>query len=114
MRDVDRRNVGVWLDTFHMNIEERSIDGAIREAGPHLLHLHVADSNRAAPGRGHLDFKPIVKALKDINYRRYLSFELLPAGADPFYAMKTRRCDEFFDLYTGEAIEYMKGLWGNA
>ena len=68
MREVDCRNVGVWLDTFHMNIEEESIAKAIEETGPHLIHLHVADSNRAAPGRGHINFKPIVMALKKIKY----------------------------------------------
>jgi len=47
---------------------EKSIPGAIRKAGETLFHIHIADSNRAAPGEGHLDFKPIVKAIREIEY----------------------------------------------
>ncbi|MFQ5821514.1 MAG: sugar phosphate isomerase/epimerase family protein [Candidatus Heimdallarchaeota archaeon] len=109
--DVNLKNVGVMGDLFHMSIEEASLADAILKVGKNLIHLHIADTNRAAPGRGHLDFKPIVKALKTINYKHYLSMELLPAAADPFAAMKVRKCDEFFDLYTEESIEYLKKLW---
>lgn len=109
--EVDMKNVGVWGDTFHMNIEEKSIADAIKRAGKYLFHIHVADSNRAAPGEGHIDFRPIVRVLKRIKYERYLSFELLPAGADPFYVMRVKKCDEFFDQYTRHAIQYMKRLW---
>jgi len=111
--EIDMENVGVWGDTFHMNIEEQSIADAIEKAGKKLVHLHVADSNRAAPGTGHIDFKPIVKELKKIKYEHYLSFELLPAGADPFYVMKVKKCDEFFDKYTRDSIRYMKKLWAS-
>jgi len=111
MKDVGLDNVGVWGDTFHMNIEERSISAAVEEAKEDLMHLHVADSNRAAPGQGHIDFVPIVKALKKIGYDKYMCFELIPAAADPFFAMKTKKCDEFFDEYTRQSIDYMKTLW---
>lgn len=49
-------------DLFYMNLEERSIPEAIKKASKALFHLYLGDSNRAAPGEGHLDFKPIVKA----------------------------------------------------
>jgi len=104
-------NVGVMGDLFHMNLEERSIPDAIKKAGRSLFHLHVADSNRAAPGEGHLDFKPIVKALKEIGYDKYLSMELLPASADPFGILEKGGGKEFFDPYTKKAIEYMKSVW---
>lgn len=39
--------------------------------------------------------------------------ELLPAAADPFYAMKVKKCDEFFDQYTKESIEYLKNCKAN-
>ena len=107
---VDLKNVGVMGDLFHMNIEETSLADAILTAGKRLIHLHIADSNRAAPGRGHIDFKPIVEVLKKINYEHYLTMELLPAAADPFAAMKARKCDEFFDLYAKESIEYLKRI----
>lgn len=110
MREVDLPNVGIMGDTFHMNIDEASIPGAIRLAGKALIHMHIADSNRAAPGRGHTEFLPILRALRDIDYKGYLSFELLPASADPFGVMQKGGGREFFDQYTKEAIEYMKAL----
>jgi sugar phosphate isomerase/epimerase len=36
------------------------------------------DSNRQAPGYGHLDFRGVIKTLQDIHYQGYLSFEVLP------------------------------------
>ena len=107
---INRPNVGIWLDTFHMNLEETSIPAAIRMAGKNLFHLHLADSNRAAPGRGHLDFKPILQAIKDIQYNGYLSMEILPAAADPFGVLKKGGGKEFYDQYTKESIEYLKSI----
>jgi sugar phosphate isomerase/epimerase len=110
MRELDLKNVGVMGDTFHMNIDEVSIADAFRLAGKHLTHVHLADSNRAAPGKGHLDFTPILQALKDINYQGYLAFELLPASADPFGTLEKGGGREFFDDYTKLAIENIKAV----
>jgi sugar phosphate isomerase/epimerase len=71
-------NLKLLLDTFHMNIEEVNLGDAIRGAKPSLAHLHVADSNRHAPGWGHIDFAEVISALKDIEYRGYVSAEILP------------------------------------
>jgi sugar phosphate isomerase/epimerase len=110
MREVDLPNVGVMGDTFHMNIEEESIEGAFRAAGKDLIHVHIADSTRAAPSKGHIDFIPVLEALRDIGYEGYLSFELLPASADVFGVMERGGGQEFFDEYTKLAIEHMKKL----
>jgi sugar phosphate isomerase/epimerase len=108
MNAVDLPNAGVMGDTFHMNIEEESVAEAFRSTGRHLNHVHLADSNRAAPGQGHMDFVPILQALKDIDYQGHLSFELLPAAADPFGTLKRGGGREFFDDYTRQAIEFCK------
>ncbi|MDQ0246286.1 sugar phosphate isomerase/epimerase [Bacillus fengqiuensis] len=110
VKRVDLPSVGCMGDTYHMNIEEVDIADAIRLAGDKLYHLHIADSNRAAPGRGHIDFVPIAKALKDINYSGYLTMELLPAFADPFNGI---RCEEFYDQYSEESITFLKKLFAN-
>ncbi|MDQ1698122.1 MAG: hypothetical protein QOJ03_3475 [Frankiaceae bacterium] len=101
-------NGGVQGDTFHMSIEEASIPEAFRAAGPHLQHVHLADSNRAAPGAGHLDFTAILEALVEVDYDGWLAFELLPAYADPFAAMASGGADEFRDKYTEQAISHVK------
>ena len=109
-QEVGLTNGGIQGDTFHMSLEEASIDGAFRQFGSLLQHVHLADSNRAAPGAGHLDFAPIVQALVDGGYGGYLSFELLPASADPFGAMKAGGQEVFFDTYTEQAITHMKRI----
>jgi sugar phosphate isomerase/epimerase len=111
VNEVDLPNVGCMGDTFHMNLEEKDISEAFRLAGKKLYYVHIADSNRAAPGRGHIDFSSIAKALKEIDYQGYVSMELFPAAADPFMLLKGGRCEEFYDQYTRESIEYLKKLF---
>lgn len=75
---LKRGNLGVMLDTFHMNIEEPSIEEAIRRAGHRTFYVQLADSNRWAPGFGHLDFRAIIDALRECSYSGWLSAEVLP------------------------------------
>jgi sugar phosphate isomerase/epimerase len=110
MKEVDMPNVGIMGDTFHMNIEEANNAEAIRDSGSALIHIHLADNNRAATGVGQTDFRPVLQALKDIDYQGYLTFEILPASADPFGVMKKGGGREFFDKYTKKSIETMKSI----
>jgi sugar phosphate isomerase/epimerase len=107
---VGRKNLGVMGDTFHMNIEDGSIEAAMRNAGDKLFHVHFADSSRAAPGCGHIDFKPIIQALVDMKYDGYVAFELLPAAADPFATLRSGGGTEFLDEYTRLAIETIRRI----
>ncbi len=75
---VGAANFGLLLDTFHMNIEEPSIEASIRTCGPRIFHFHVADSNRWPPGAGHLDFQPILAALFETGYTGFVSGEFMP------------------------------------
>jgi sugar phosphate isomerase/epimerase len=71
-------NVGLLLDTFHMNIEEQSISDGIQRVGKKLFHFHVADSNRWYPGAGHIDFLEVMQSLDNIGYEGFISGEFLP------------------------------------
>jgi sugar phosphate isomerase/epimerase len=71
-------HLGILADTFHMNIEETTLEGALEAAAPRLWHVHAADSNRLAPGFGHLDFGAIVATLARLGYAGFLSAEILP------------------------------------
>ena len=82
-RDVGSTSVRVHLDCFHMNIEEPDLPLAFRKAGNLLINIHIADSNRQAVGKGHIDFKDVVRVVKEIDYPYYLTLELLSKGADP-------------------------------
>jgi D-psicose/D-tagatose/L-ribulose 3-epimerase len=66
---VDHKACGLLLDTFHMNIEERSIGDAIRAAGSRMRHLHTCENDRGAPGSGHVPWAEVAKACGDIGYR---------------------------------------------
>lgn len=108
VNDIDLPNVGVMGDTYHMNIEEVNLGDAIRSVGKKLYYLHIADSNRAAPGRGHIDFEEVAQALRDIQYDGWISMELLPAAANPFGG---KICKEFYDQYSDESIKFLKELF---
>jgi sugar phosphate isomerase/epimerase len=78
-RETGLTNGGIMADTFHMNVEERSIPGAIRDFGALLNHVHLSDSNRLAPGLGHVGFTEVLQTLRDVGYGGGLAFELIPA-----------------------------------
>jgi sugar phosphate isomerase/epimerase len=61
-----------------MNIEETDVAEALQQAGSAVGHVHFVDSNRRPAGKGHLNYAPIIAALKKIAYDGYLSAEALP------------------------------------
>lgn len=80
---VDSPNIGVLLDTYHMNIEENSFRDAILYAGKRLVNFHTGDNNRRCPGRGHIDFDEIFQALSDVGYQgRIVSEPFVAQGGE--------------------------------
>ncbi len=65
---VDHPACGILLDTFHMNIEERSIGEAIAATGSRLKHFHACENDRGAPGSGHVPWNEVRDALQAVNY----------------------------------------------
>ncbi len=80
IEEIDHSQVGLLLDTFHMNIEEPSFHDSLRRVmeADRLWHVHLGDSNRLPPGQGHIDFASIVSTLRSIGYKGFLSAELWP------------------------------------
>ncbi len=66
--EIERENVGLLLDTFHMNIEEKNIPAALRRAKGRIFEFHACSSDRGTPGEDHLPWPEIVTALKDTGY----------------------------------------------
>jgi sugar phosphate isomerase/epimerase len=93
---VGAENLGIMLDTFHMNIEEPSIEESIRDCGDRIFHFQVADSNRWYPGGGHLDFREILEVLFSTGYSGFVSGEFM-AVPDA-------------DVAARKAIEHLRGL----
>ncbi len=80
---VNDRRVRIMADLFHMSIEEGVIAQAIEAVIAHIGHIHLADSNRLEPGRGHTDFIEVFRVLKHANYSGWMAFECnLSADAD--------------------------------
>ena len=78
IKSVGHENFGLLLDTFHLNIEEPSLDASMRACGSRIFHFHVADSNRWYPGAGHLDFAAIIRTLAVLGYPGFISGEFMP------------------------------------
>jgi D-psicose/D-tagatose/L-ribulose 3-epimerase len=72
---VGHPRIGVTIDTFHANIEEKKIDVTIHQLGYVLKHIHASENDRGILGEGHIDFALIVAALCNIGYDRYLMIE---------------------------------------
>jgi D-psicose/D-tagatose/L-ribulose 3-epimerase len=72
---VDSPAIKIMLDTFHMNVEEKSLGKAIQTAGPHLVHVHANENDRGIPGSGHVPWDEVAAALKKANYSGALVIE---------------------------------------
>jgi sugar phosphate isomerase/epimerase len=75
---LDLPNVKIMPDTFHMNIEDQSIEASFVTFKDHIAYIHFADSNRRAPGMGHLNFPNIISTLRATGYDGYVTAEILP------------------------------------
>lgn len=75
VNEVDSPQAYVHLDTYHMNIEEDSMTGAILQAGSKLGHFHIGENNRRPPGTGEMPWKALFNALKEINYPYHIVME---------------------------------------
>ncbi len=86
IEEVGSDGLKLMADFFHMNIEESSISDALSQASRHIVHVHLADSNRQLPGYGHTDFTPI-KTLLSKGYDKYFSLECRITG-DPLEELR--------------------------
>jgi len=81
IEEVDHPAYRVHIDTFHANIEEKSIPDTIRRAGSLLGHFHACENDRGTPGTGHQDWVGIRDALRDIAYQGAVVIESFTPGA---------------------------------
>ena len=91
-------NGGICLDTFHMNIDESDMAGAIRTAGDLLAHMHVGENNRRVPGTGEMNWDNVMGALRSIGYKGAVVMEPFLRAGDA----------------VGDAVALWRDLSGNA
>jgi D-psicose/D-tagatose/L-ribulose 3-epimerase len=75
VHDIGAPNVKIHFDTFHANIEERHPAEALRSVARELGHVHISENDRGIPGTGHNDWRGVLKALKDIGYKGWMTIE---------------------------------------
>ena len=73
--EVNHPRIGILLDTFHGNIEEKDPGQAFRAAGKYLKHVHACENDRGIPGTGHVEWSSVFGALRDIRYDGWLVIE---------------------------------------
>jgi len=103
--------VKLMPDLFHMNIEDASFQEAFESAKDYITYIHVADSNRLAPGWGHMPFDEILRGIARIGYDGYLTAEILPKpGPDQAAAQAARFLTGKLDLLRQEIAEARPSL----
>ena len=109
-RAAGAANVGVLLDSFHMNIEEKDPPAALRAAGDTLVHYHVSDNDRGVPGSGRYDFAADARALKDIGYQGWIVAEMFVRAGRPTSADLNiwRDIEPDADQAAAQALAHMK------
>jgi D-psicose/D-tagatose/L-ribulose 3-epimerase len=75
VEEVGSDRLGIHLDTFHMNIEEKDSAEAVRIAGEKLFHFHASENDRGTPGSGQVHWDRIAEAIKQVGYDRYVVIE---------------------------------------
>jgi D-psicose/D-tagatose/L-ribulose 3-epimerase len=108
---VGHPSVGLLVDTFHANIEEKSIAGALRAAGRHLKHLHTCENDRGIPGTGHVAWPELFATLRELGYDAWLTIESFgfAAGALSAAAAIWRDLASTPEAIAFEGIRFLRG-----
>lgn len=105
----------ISLDTFHNNIEDKSIPAAIRAVGRDLLcHVQGNESDRGTPGTGNVDWQGIKAALTDIGYEGAVVIETFGAPSDELAKAASiwRPLANSPDELASEGLAFYKSLFG--
>lgn len=110
--EVNNASLRVMLDTFHMNIEEKNLGKAIREAGRYLYHFHACENDRGTPGSGHIPWQEVASAIKDVGYNRYVVIESFTPGVKEIAraAAIWRKLEVDQDTLAGEGLKFLRNL----
>jgi D-psicose/D-tagatose/L-ribulose 3-epimerase len=113
---VGADNVGILYDTFHSNIEEKSIEDAIKTAGNKINHVHISANDRATPGEDHVHWGANFSALKHIGYDGWLTIEAFGAWL-PEIAGATciwRKMAPSEEHLSTEGLKFVQDSWDSA
>jgi D-psicose/D-tagatose/L-ribulose 3-epimerase len=111
---VDHPAVALHLDTFHMNVEEKSLPDALRRGARRLAHLHVSENDRGSVGSGHVDWGGVRDALHQFGYDGWVVAETFTAAIPEIAAATAIWRPLVADgwAYARESIVFMRPLFG--
>lgn len=90
--EIGSNQLGIAVDTYHMNIEEADPIKALVDAAPWIRHVQLSDSNRLEPGAGHLDWSALLETIWAIGHRHELAYECRLSGpVDEVLPVSVRR-----------------------
>lgn len=108
--EINHPNVGILFDTFHANIEEKDIGAGYRTIGKHLKHVHACENDRGIPGSGHVEWKNVFQALRDIGYDGWLTIESFGFALPMISAAAAiwRDIEKTPDLIASEGVKFLR------
>ena len=109
-REVGHSHVKTMYDTFHANIEEKSVTAALNEYGDTLAHIHISENDRSTPGAGDVKWDETFQAIKKIGYDGYLTIEAFGLALPELAAatMIWRRMYDTEEQLATEGLAFMK------
>jgi D-psicose/D-tagatose/L-ribulose 3-epimerase len=112
---VEHPALGINLDAFHINIEEKHFGAIIESVGKRLFHFHACENDRGTPGTGHVPWLEVATALKKIGYDRTLVIESFTAQREPIAtaAAVWHPLAPDMDQMAVEGLAFLKGLFNS-
>lgn len=109
-REVNHPNCKVMYDTFHANIEEKSIPDAIRACADVLCHVHISENDRSTPGSGNIRWQQNFDTLKEVGYDGWLMIEAFGLALPEIAAATKiwRRMFESEEQLSRDGLAFMK------
>jgi D-psicose/D-tagatose/L-ribulose 3-epimerase len=103
-------NVKIHLDTYHMNIEEKSFYEATKMAAKDLMHYHLCENDRGIPGTGLVDWDGVFKALGEMNYQGYAALESFVECTENMNTWVWRRLAKDSDTLVLEGVKFIQSM----
>jgi len=109
-KEVDHPNCKIMYDTFHCNIEEKSVAEAIRDGGDMIAHVHISENDRSTPGKGNVNWGENFRTLKEIGYDGWMTVEAFGLALPELVAATKiwRRMYESEEQLAQDGLNFMK------
>jgi len=110
MEMIDEPNVRIHLDSYHMNIEEKSFYDATKLAGKDLIHYHLCENDRGVPGTGLVDWDGIFSGLAEMDYKGYAALESFVDCTDNMNTWVWRQLAPDGDTLLKEGVAFIRQM----